>query len=183
MGKAILEPNSPPGNPHAGYWPTARPAAETAHPVDERIRPRRGTGARPHLRLSTSPRPRGRPTPRSGLLLLVIRTTMPKSRSRTGLRVPIVGDVLDTACLDSANLVGWLSSGWRRTGYRHWVVHAVLPLVAGLTRGAAIPSVIERPTHGADATRRFVSMCRRPRAALLARRACNLGMSRRGPAR
>jgi hypothetical protein len=28
------------------------------------------------------------------------------------MRVPIVlGDVLDTACLDSANLVGWLSSG------------------------------------------------------------------------
>jgi hypothetical protein len=37
------------------------------------------------------------------------------------MRVPIVlGDVLDTACLDSANLVGWLSSGWRRAGYRHW---------------------------------------------------------------
>jgi hypothetical protein len=30
--------------------------------------------------------------------------------------MPIVhGDLLDTECLASANLVGWLSSGWRRT--------------------------------------------------------------------
>ena len=41
--------------PHAGRWPTARPAAETARPVDERIRPRRALArATEHKSATTS---------------------------------------------------------------------------------------------------------------------------------